>query len=189
MDFRSNSLKFILFISCWFTQLNCTFSQEYIGGIYSRWSDSFAAWEIVDEEEEIVGFIEQLWMNQNNWKEWRIEVFEQSGIIRQKWRDDPNLWEIRIENEIVTAQTRWGNDRRNWRITDNEITLNLECKYGNNISEWIVEDKTLGTFTINTINDNDPRDWYISDQLDESVSLPMKTAIVFLTVFNSAPKQ
>ncbi|MBP7821911.1 MAG: hypothetical protein KA010_03230 [Saprospiraceae bacterium] len=167
---------------------NVLTAQSPLFGIYTKWSDSFVSWEIINEDEDVVGSIEQLWMQQNNWKEWRVEIDGHSGIIRQKWKDDPSQWNVTLDEEIVNAQTRWTGDFKNWRITNNDIALNLECKYGNVINEWLINDKNYGTLRLRTLEENDPRDWIIEDDLDESVPIAIRMAAVFLAVFNSSPK-
>ena len=177
---------------------------QQLSGISTRWNDSFVAWEILafadqeteteadDEREEVpAGEFSQRWAQvKDDWSEWDYEVLEERGTIRAKWKDDPTQWELRsYDGHIITMRTAWGKDMNEWRITDNDVALTLRSRWTNQKDEWLVEDKNRGRFYMYTLRSGDPRDWAIEDGLNDEVSNALKTAIVFLTVFNSSPRQ
>lgn len=177
---------------------------QALSGISTRWSDSFVEWELFvladttqteedDAEapdEEVFGELKLRWLNlRDDWSEWDYTLGDQRGTIKLKWKDDPNQWELRTyDGAVVTMRTAWNGDLSEWRITDNKMSLNLRCRWSNQLDEWLVQDSNRGSFYLYTMRRGDPRDWAIEDHLDESISLPVKMAMVFLTVFHASPR-
>ncbi len=176
---------------------------QTLSGVSTRWSDSFVEWQVFawpettgDEEEQEkpdeiqVGEFRQRWgALRDDWSEWDYELFGERGAIRVKWKDDPTHWELRSETgQIVTMRTTWGKNLNDWRVTDNDIALSLRSRWTNQFDEWLVDDRDRGSFEMRTLRRGDPRDWDIDERLSEEVSLPMKTALIFLVFFHSTPK-
>ncbi len=160
---------------------------QVLTGVSTKWSDSFREWIIYTDEEGVEGELRQRWAANDDWTEWEYRLGDVNGTIRIKWRDNPNEWELRGGNEIVTLRTRWPNDSREWRI-EGKGRFILKSRFGNIRDEWMLENSRLGAFGMVTNWEGDPRDWSIHDDLDESVSLPTRMAMVFTVVFNSVPK-
>lgn len=194
--------------------LSALASAQEFSSISTRWSDSFVEWEIYayisedssktdtiemaegeedfdEPQEELYGELKLRWLNlRDDWTEWDYELGGERGTIRQKWKDDSSQWELRsYSGDIVNMRTMWPNDFTEWRVTDNSITLKLESRWKNQFDEWLVDDSSRGKLYLYTFARNDPRDWAIEDDLDESVSQPMKMALIFITVFVGSPKQ
>lgn len=174
---------------------------QAFSGVSSRWSDSFVEWEIYiqpegareDEEppeEEVYGELKLRWLNvREDWSEWDFELGGGRGTIKRRWKDDPSQWELRTyEGDVVTMRIAWPGDFTEWRVTDNSVTLNLKSRWTNQYDEWQVQDPNRGKFYMYTQRSQDPRDWVIEDGLDETVSDPMRLALIFLTVYNASPK-
>lgn len=161
---------------------------QYLAGLAAVWNDKLDEWELYTEDEDDLGELRTKWSLSTEWTEWDYRLGDEVGSIRQKWRNNPNQWEVRGSNEIVTAQTVWNNDFREWRISDGENQLKLRRKYSNVIDEWEVDSEDLGFFEMFTQWEGDPREWSITDELDEGLSFPMKMAIVFIVMYHSIPK-
>ncbi len=174
---------------------------QALSGVSSQWSDSFVEWSIYiqpeqradDEEppqEEQYGELKQRWLNvREDWSEWDFELGGGRGTIKQRWKDDPSQWELRtFEGDIITMRTTWPGDFSEWRVTDNTVTLSLKSRWTNQLDEWLVQDSNRGRFYMYTLRRQDPRDWAIEDDLDETVSDPMRLALIFLTIYNASPK-
>ncbi len=176
---------------------------QSLSGISSRWGDSFVEWDLQafsidtanlepDEipPEENVGELKLRWLNvRDDWSEWDFEVFGQRGTIRQKWKDDFTNWELRTyDGAVVTMRASWANDLNEWRITNNDFSLTLKSRWTNQLDEWLVQDPSRGRFYMYTLRQRDPRDWAIEDSLDASVPLPMRMALVFISVFHGSPR-
>lgn len=164
-------------------------SAQTLTGLSTRWSDSFAEWRIHTMDERQEGELRQIWLNQDNWTEWRYRLGEASGTIKLKWQGNPNQWEARGDNQIVTARTLFNNNFREWRVSDGTHSVTLECRYGNIWDEWRLRSERYGWFEMYTYYQGDPRDWVIVDELREEVPLPMKMMLSFLVAFHSSPKQ
>jgi hypothetical protein len=179
---------------------------QQLSSISTRWNDSFVAWEIftqiprdtsevADEEEtpeeERNGEIKQRWLNvRDDWSEWDYQFRDEQGTIKVKWKDNPREWELRsYDGHIITMRTAWSNDFSEWRITDNGVSLILKSRWTSQFDEWLVDDPKRGRFYMYTLRQGDPRDWAIEDNLDASVSESMKLALVFITIFNTSPRQ
>ena len=119
---------------------------QYLTGIETKWSDSFAEWTIFTDDEELEGELKMRWALQNDWTEWDYRIGDVTGRIKVKWKDNPNEWEVRGENKVVTCRTVWNNNFREWRITDNTNRVTLKTKFGNLNDEWILRNSDKGTF-------------------------------------------
>ena len=184
---------------------------QNLSGIGARWSDSFVEWDLYafvpdsariaregDEDndeteepsEEAVGDLKLRWLNlRDDWTEWDYSVGEERGTIRMKWKDDPTQWELRsYSGQVISMRASWRNDFTEWRVTDNSISLTLKSRWTGQLDEWLVQDTNRGSFYMYTLVEGDPRDWAIEDNMDETVSQPMKMALVFLAVFHASPR-
>ena len=162
---------------------------QTLTGFSARFNDAFVEWDIYIDEYDEKGYLTMTWQKPDDWSQWSYRIGEKTGTIKTKWNRDFSQWEIRGDNKIITAQMIWNGDPRQWRITDNNITLELKTRWGNQLNEWLVDDNVRGQFYMNASIQNDPRDWDIQDELNESVSFTMKMAITFLTMFNSVPRE
>ena len=178
---------------------------QTLSSISARWSDSFVEWALYipapdtvqteddDSEaaaEEEYGELKLRWLNmRDDWSEWDFNLGEERGTIKMKWKDDPTQWELRTySGAVVTMRASWSNDLSEWRVTDNAISISLRSRWTSQYDEWLVQDPTRGTFYLYTLVEGDPRDWKIEDNFDETLSQPMKMAMIFLTVFHSTPR-
>lgn len=160
---------------------------QIITGIGTKWNDAFSEWAIYTHD-ELEGDISLRWDMVEDWTQWDYRIGEVTGSIETKWRNDFSQWEVRGGDEIITIRMVWPNDIREWRLTDNTITLTLKSRWGNNLNEWHLKSDNHGTFNIFTSWENDPREWNVRDGLDDDISIHMKVALVFLSTFNSFPK-
>jgi len=188
----------------------CLSAQTTLTTVSTKWSDSYVEWELyalappdtsqtdladdsteVIPEEELFGEFKLRWLNvRDDWSEWDFDLGGERGTIKAKWKDDPTQWELRTyTGTVVTMRTAWSNDRTEWRITDNSVTITLKSRWTNQYDEWIAQDPNRGKFYLYTARRQDPRDWVIQDDLNDSVSLPMKLAMIFVTVFQSSPRE
>lgn len=160
---------------------------QQLYAINAEWNDSFREWSFVtaDEEEGTFGL---RWLDGNDWSEWIFDFEGLHGTLKMKWGDDPNTWELRSGGEVVNIKTKWKNDFTEWRVSQGTTQLSIRSKYTNNISKWSVVEQRYGNFILETEWDNDPRDWYIYDELGEDVSTSLKLALTFIVVINSIPR-
>ncbi len=143
-----------------------------------------------DPPQENVGEFKLRWLNvRDDWSEWEVDMFGQRGTIRQKFKGDFTNWELRTyDGAVITMRAAWTNDLNEWRITNNDFSLTLKSRWTNQLDEWLVQDDTRGRFYMYTLRQRDPRDWAIEDGLDESVSLPMRMALIFISAFHGSPR-
>jgi len=204
-------MKKILFL---FVFPSFLFAQSEMTTLRSAWSDSFVEWEIycavqedstvldsiylddpeeyeaLEFEEEICGKINLRWLQREDWTQWDYECGDESGTIRQKWRNDPSQWEVRsYQGDIISIRQQWPNDPSQWMITDNEHSFVLKSRWTSQLDEWVVDGGSLGKFYFYTLQEGDPRDWAIEDGMVEEVSPAMRIAFVFMATYISAPKQ
>lgn len=169
--------------------LAVTARAQHLTGLATRWNDSFTEWIIYTDTEGQDGELRQRWQGQDDWTEWQYRLGESTGNIRLKWGDNPNEWEARGDNAIISARTVWNGNFREWRISDGSYQLTLSCRYGNTFDEWAVRSSNAGEFNMYTNWEGDPRDWAITDDLDENVPLPMRVLTAFIVAFHSTPKE
>jgi len=177
--------QFLLII---FSIFSFSISAQVLTGLATKWSDDFRDWTIFTDDEDEEGNITMRWQQQMDWSEWDYRLGEESGSIRLKWKNDPTRWEVRGGGEIITIKMKWNNDVHQWRISDGSTTFTLKAPYNNNLNDWAIAEDDDGIFELYMEWQNDPRDWTIVDEFDEEISLPMKIAIVFVSVFQTIPK-
>ncbi|MEM6965650.1 MAG: hypothetical protein AAF573_12855 [Bacteroidota bacterium] len=178
--------QFLLFA---FSILSCCCTAQIITGMATKWSDDFRDWTIYTDVEDEEGNLTMRWQQRFDWTEWDYRLGEASGSIRLKWKDDPSEWEIRGGGEIITARMKWNNDIHEWRISDGSKKFTLKAPYNNGMNDWQISEEKNGIFELYMEWENDPRDWTIVDEFDEEISLHMKMAIVFVSVYHSFPKR
>ena len=162
---------------------------QWLTGIGSKWNDSFTEWALFTEEDELEGNLEIRWKRQFDWTVWDYQLGDERGSIKLSFPNDPSQWVIRGSDEVVTARTRWINDFREWRITNNSITLVFKSRWKNDFNEWMLDDDRFGEFVVVTEWKDDPREWQIIDELNETIGMTMKMAMVFIAIYHSSPKQ
>ncbi|MEM1320026.1 MAG: hypothetical protein AAGG75_07185 [Bacteroidota bacterium] len=161
---------------------------QYLTGAGTKWGDEFTEWIIYTDDEELQGELIMRWQNRNDWSEWDYRIGDVMGGFKLVWQNDPGQWELRGNGRVITARTVYPRDFRQWRITDNSHTLVLRSRWTNNFNEWQLRDDEFGNLDIYTQWEDDPREWIITDELDERISLEMKLTAVFLALLTSAPK-
>jgi hypothetical protein len=166
-----------------------TVKSQTLTGLSARFNDAFVEWDVfADSLDEDKGNLQMTWQRPDDWTNWNYRLGEKTGTIKTKWSRDLEHWETRGENKIISAETIFMGDKRQWRVTNNNFSLELTCTDYQNYEQWSVDDSKRGKLTIYTERQRDPRDWIIEDELDPSVSLPMKMTLVFLAILNTVPK-
>lgn len=174
-------LLFLLF-------LTANLSGQEIYGIATKWSDDFSEWELLTRDDQVIGELKLRWPQRGDWSEWDYRIGDRTGQIKRKWLNDSNEWEIRADNAIISARTVWKDDFREWRITDNRMQMTIKTRYGNVADEWELKVRSYGRFEIISRWEGDPREWEVIDELDADISLPVKIALIFVSIYNSFPK-
>lgn len=166
---------------------------QYLTGISSYYDDSFIEWRFFAENEagdENKGELKITWqLREDDWTEWDYRIGEVFGTIKMKWKDSPEEWELRGNNTIVSARTVWPGRFDEWRVYDSATSLTLKSKWTNQWDNWLLRNSNNGNFFMYTNYERDPRDWVIVDELDDKVSFEMKLMLMFVVMFNSAPKR
>lgn len=163
---------------------------QFLTDASARFDDSFAEWLFYIEGEEDPGELKIRWqMPADDWTQWDYRIGEIFGRIEMKWKGKPDEWEVRGNNRIVTARTVWVNDFREWRILDGDRRLTIKTKWANLWDEWEIRDTRYGNFYMYTNFERDPRDWVIIDEMDREVSFEAKMMMMFIALFNSAPRR
>lgn len=164
---------------------------QIVTGLSTAWSDSFREWIIYTEDEEgeeTEGELRQRWSNSDNWTEWEFRIGDLSGHIRQKWPNDPNAWELWADNETISARTVWPNDFREWRVSWRGKQLTFKSRFGNILEEWELRGNNEGQFAVYTRFEGDPREWLISDELDDAHPFGVRLMMAFLAAYHATPK-
>ena len=167
---------------------------QVLTGISARYNDAYVDWDVfaADSVEDIVGNLVMTWQNPDDWTQWTYRIGEKAGSIKPKWGraggNNVTEWDIRGEGKIISASPLFIGDYRQWRVTNNDFSIELRCQDTPFCRKWVVQDEAHGIFIIYLNNDYDFRDWIIEDELDPSVSLPMKMTLVFLAMLNGVPK-
>ncbi len=182
MNYLKHSLLLVFLV------LGASLSAQSIVGLSTDWSDSFAEWTIYTESEDTTGELRIKWPLDQDWSEWVFFLGDNIGHIKMTWKDNPNQWNLRCQGEVITIRTVWKDDPTRWRITDNTHSYTVVSKWRNLPYEWKLQETKWGDWEIYMSNEPDPRDWEVYDNLSDEVSLPIKMAMLFITVYHSTPK-
>ncbi|WP_235297869.1 hypothetical protein [Portibacter marinus] len=155
-------------------------------GLHTQWDDDIKQWDISLNEGELEGSIEMTWRMRNDFTEWNYKIGDRRGNIQQKWDNNANVWELKSVDRIVTVSTVWSGDFTSWRVNDGSHTIKIERPYlSADPIEWrIIADDKDSFFWYNEY-EYDIRDWVIEDYLDETYSLELKLAAVFISILHS----
>ena len=163
------------------------YSQAF-SGISMVYNHDFSEWVILDESQEVVGEIKTRWFRDREMYEWEYRLYDLTGTIRQKYRND-TTWELDGPNALITFKPVFGDDYSSWRITNNDLTIVFESKWGNRMDEWLTRDDRNGVYYTYTIWELDPRDWTITDDLSDHIPVEFKLAMSFVAMYANIPRQ
>jgi hypothetical protein len=178
------TLIILAFSLCW-----ARLSAQEIIGVSARYDDSYREWDIYDDSEALIGEFVQRWQQNDDWKEWDLRFADGAGSVRQKWRTDPSRWELRFDGETISIKMHYPNDPNHWIITNDRISLEYSTRVPYQSQEWRTTSAAHGNFKMLMMNENDPRDWEVFDELHEDISPAMRLATIFITLLVSCPRQ
>ena len=161
---------------------------QVITQISTLWDDRVDQWVIYTDNEDLEGLIELRWPLREDLSEWKYELDELSGIIKQTWKGNPNSWEvIPYDGPRIIAKTIWQNDFSEWKITQGNKIYRFKSKYPSQRFEWELSKGKQDEFYIYMINEADPRDWSVEDYIEDG-SLDLSIAMSFVAIYNSLPR-
>lgn len=162
-------------------------SQSDFEWLETEWTDSFVQWNLyanLDSTNE-VGAIDMVWLQQNDWSQWDIELGDYSGNVRSNIKGDFSDWTLRLGNEVVRIQQRWPNSWEEWRLSfqDQVYMLKTDDVVTNDYFILSLDRKT--TMVIFTEFEGDYRTWILEQE--EELSPGVKLAASFIALFSSVP--
>jgi hypothetical protein len=161
---------------------------QIITQISTVWDDKIDEWTIYTDNEDVEGLLELRWPLKNDLSEWQYEVGEDSGIIKQTWKGNPNSWEIiPATGPRIIAKTVWKNDFTEWKIEYGNSIFRLKSKYRNIPFEWNIKKSREEEFLIYMYEEGDPRDWIIEDYIEDGNN-NLAMAISFIAIYTSLPR-
>jgi len=159
-----------------------------IVGMETSWANEFNEWNIyaLDADgESVEGLLRMRWAMNDDWSEWDYRIGEDFGQIKVKWKGNYNQWELRGGNEIIDIQTIYKNDATQWRLRSGSKIIRLNLNKRDVPFDWRVDSKEIGFYEVYTEWERDPNAWVIVDELAEDVSIHIKMAIIFFSMFSS----
>lgn len=159
-----------------------------IAGMQTSWTNEFNEWSIYatdDAGEDIVGELRMRWAINDDWSEWDYRIGEDFGQIKVKFKGNFNQWELRGGNELIDIQTIYKDDATQWRIRTSSEVIRLELNRRDALFDWRVDNDKLGFYEVYTEWERDPNAWTIVDEFAPEVSIHVKMAILFFSVFSS----
>ncbi len=175
----------ILYIALLFVPL---MAASQIVGLETAWEGERDQWNIyaIDSEgEDIEGNLRMRWVINDDWSEWDYRIGEDFGSIKVKWKGNFNQWEIRGGGEIIDVQTIYRDDATQWRFRSSKQILRLELNRRDVPFDWRIDDDQHGFYEVYTAWEGNPNAWTVVDELSEDISIHMKMAIIFFSIFSS----
>lgn len=147
-------------------------------GISTKHDNRFDQWIIVTDSAEFTGSIEATWASLDDYTEWQYTLGDQSGIIRMRHKDNPNIWEVLGGGEIIQARTVFPGELDHWQMQSGRRSIDVEM-YRRDPEQWLAEDNKEEIFFY-TYEERDLRDWVVENKA--SFSLPMQLGLIFIPI-------
>ena len=182
-------MKKLLYLSILLFLPICVCGQYFLE-LHTEFDDSFREWEMVLELDstEIEGELELTWAINNDFTEWQYRVESLYGEIAQKFNNNPSLWELRSDGKVVTIRQVWPGDFTEWKISYDNRSFVFRPIYANQLDEWSVKGDKYGELIMYTDRLGDPRDWIISDYMNDDITFEERMAAIFIALYSSIPK-
>lgn len=164
---------------CGFIITLCVDAQaQQVIGLSTQYDDRYDKWIIVTDTEGLEGTIEATWAMLGDFTEWQYNLGDQSGIIRMRQKNDPNVWEVLGGGEIIEARTVFPGERNHWQINNGRIRVDVKT-YRPQPEQWLVEYKQEEIYFY-TYQEYDLRDWVVENKA--TFNLPMQLALIFIPI-------
>ncbi|MDF1694292.1 MAG: hypothetical protein P1U56_00580 [Saprospiraceae bacterium] len=137
---------------------------------------------------EIDGELELVWGIGNDFTEWRYQIEDFEGTIKQTYKNNPSFWELRSDELSVSIKQVWPGDPTEWKISTKERSFTIKTLYGNRLDEWILKEREYGELVLYSEHPTDPRDWIITDYMIETITLEERMAAIFIALYSSTPR-
>ncbi len=176
----SRNIKFlsalVLLIFCFGFTPNL--SAQKIIGISTKYDTRIDQWVIVTDSTDFKGTIEATWASLDDYTEWQYTLGDQSGIIRMRHKDNPNVWEVLGSGEIIQARTVFPGEFDHWQMQGGRFSMDVET-YRRDPEQWLAEYKKEEIFFY-TYEERDLRDWVVENKA--SFSVPMQLGLIFIPI-------
>lgn len=158
--------------------LSPTLLAQKVIGLSTKYDDRFDKWIIVTDSTGLEGSIEATWASLNDYTEWQYALGDQTGIIRMRNKDNPNMWEVMGGGEIIHARTVFPGEYNHWQMQGGRYSVDVEM-YRRDPEQWLADYKKEQIFFY-TYRERDLRDWVVENEA--SFSLPMQLALIYIPV-------
>ncbi|MBY5957224.1 hypothetical protein KUV50_03690 [Membranicola marinus] len=169
-------LYFILLFGFWvfFPKIQA----QNIIGISTKYDNRFDQWIIVTDSSDFTGTIEATWASLDDYTEWQYTLGDQSGIIRMRHKDNPNVWEVLGGGTIIQARTVFPGELGHWQMQSGRYSVDVEM-FRRDPEQWLAKYKKQEIFFY-TYTERDLRDWVVENKA--SFSLPMQLGLIFIPI-------
>ena len=155
-----------------------TLMAQKVIGLSTKYDDQFDKWIIVTDSTGLEGSIEATWASLDDFSEWQYALGDQTGIIRMRHKDNPNVWEVMGGGEIIQARTVFPGEYDHWQMMGGRYSVDVET-YRRDPEQWLAEYKKEQIYFY-TYRERDLRDWVVENEA--SFSLPMQLALIYIPV-------
>ncbi len=151
---------------------------QKVVGISTQYDDRFDKWVIVTDSAGLEGTIEATWASLHDYTEWQYNIGDQSGIIRMRQKENPNVWEIMGGGEIIEARTLYPGEFNHWQMQGGRISVDVEI-YRRRPEQWLAKYRQQDIYFY-TYRERDLRDWIVEN--NASFSVPLQLALIFIPI-------
>lgn len=170
-----NRFKWLFFL---FFLTTITGKAQKIVGYSTTYDDRLDKWQVVTEDPDKEGVIEATWAMMKDWSEWQYTVDDQSGWIRLRNKENPNVWEVVGGGQILEVRTIFPFEFGHWQVRYRKNTYDVKTFRGDT-ERWLMEKKEEEIFFY-TYQEGDIRDWIIENKTD--FPLPLQIALTFVPI-------
>lgn len=157
---------------------NHTLAAQKIIGLSTKYDTRFDQWIIVTDSTDFTGTIEATWASLDDYTEWQYTLGDQSGIIRLRHKENPNVWEVMGGGEIIQARTVFPGELDHWQMQSGRIRVDVET-YRRDPEQWLAKYKNEEIFFY-TYEERDLRDWVVENKA--AFSIPMQLGLIFIPI-------
>lgn len=155
---------------------------QVLNSAFSVFDTQLDEWKIHINEESYIDARRQMGSNPYNRWEFSFDTEDGetlSGHMELKWPENFSYWDVFWDNERVSIEMIYFNDFQAWRIRHNDRTFTIRAT-SNLMNEW--QGRFGKNYTMYQVDEFDLRDWYIDDETEEELTLPMRIAIAALVI-------
>lgn len=161
---------------------------QQLTALNAEWNNDYTSWVLGIGEKEN-GEIRMRWPLNKDWTDWNINIADQYGRLKLRWKENPEEWELSMpDGSFVQIRTTWRGSLNSWVIQQDQKKIIIQTVYNNSYESWETPNEKYGYFGLYTTFEGDLEEWTLVDEMKEEIALSTKAAMAFICILHSIPR-